>query len=152
MCQKSWLTHNNISTTVHATTKLFVLFCSAQDIESTDINCLVFWAHCKNGNFWWNGKCAVDSERNDVIIFVIPCSVAEIFLCKNHKNSAFNNSQHKYLDNCTCYNKVVCTIPFSSRWWVYWYELFSVLSTLWKWQIFDEIWQVYNKGIFTDFG
>ena len=39
----------NISTTVHATTKSFVLFCSAQDGESTDMNCLVFWAHCKNG-------------------------------------------------------------------------------------------------------
>ena len=35
-------TMQNISTTVHATTKLFVLFCSAQDGESTDMNCLVF--------------------------------------------------------------------------------------------------------------
>ena len=39
----------NISTTVHATTKLFVPFYSAQDGESTDMNCLAFWAHCKNG-------------------------------------------------------------------------------------------------------
>ena len=36
-------------------------------------------------------ECAVDSERNDVIIFVISCSIAEIFLCKNHKNPAFNS-------------------------------------------------------------
>ena len=40
---------DNISTTVHAISKSFVPFCSAQDSESTDINCLVFWAHCKNG-------------------------------------------------------------------------------------------------------
>ena len=32
----------NISTTVHAMTKLFVLFCSAHDSESADMNCLVF--------------------------------------------------------------------------------------------------------------
>ena len=30
-------------------TELFVLFCSAQDGESTDMNCLVFGAQCKNG-------------------------------------------------------------------------------------------------------
>ena len=41
-------TTQSISTTVHATTKLFVLFCSAQDDESADMNCLVFQAHCKN--------------------------------------------------------------------------------------------------------
>ena len=34
--------HNNISATVHAMTKWFVLFCSAQDGEFADINCLVF--------------------------------------------------------------------------------------------------------------
>ena len=39
----------NILTTVHATTKLFVPLCSAQDGESDDMNCLAFWAHCKNG-------------------------------------------------------------------------------------------------------
>ena len=41
-------TMQNISITVHATTKLFVPFCSAQDGKSTDMNCLVFWAYCKN--------------------------------------------------------------------------------------------------------
>ena len=41
--------NKNISTTLHDTTKLFVPFCSAQDGESADMNCLVFWAHCKNG-------------------------------------------------------------------------------------------------------
>ena len=39
----------NILTTLHAMTKLFVPFCSAQDGEFTDMNCLVLWAHCENG-------------------------------------------------------------------------------------------------------
>ena len=43
--------YTNILTTVHATTKSFVPFCSAQDGESTDMNCLVFYAHCENGKF-----------------------------------------------------------------------------------------------------
>ena len=30
-------------------TKSFVPFCSAQDGESTDMNCLVFLEHCKTG-------------------------------------------------------------------------------------------------------
>ena len=30
-------------------TKLFVLFCSAQDGESTDMNCLVVYVYCKDG-------------------------------------------------------------------------------------------------------
>ena len=34
--------NKNISTTVHAMTKSFVPFCSAQNGESTDINCLMF--------------------------------------------------------------------------------------------------------------
>ena len=34
--------YRGISTTVHATTKSFVPFCSAQDGESSDMNCLVF--------------------------------------------------------------------------------------------------------------
>ena len=33
---------DHILTTVHAAKKLFVPFCSAQDGESTDVNCLVF--------------------------------------------------------------------------------------------------------------
>ena len=41
----------------------------------------------------------------------------------------------KYLHSRTCYDKIVCAVRFSSRWWVYWYELFIVLRTLWKWQI-----------------
>ena len=45
----SLILHNNISTTVHATTELFVLFFLTQDGESADMNCLVFWAHCENG-------------------------------------------------------------------------------------------------------
>ena len=38
-----------ILTTVHATTKSFVPFCLPQYVESTDMNCLVFWTHCENG-------------------------------------------------------------------------------------------------------
>ena len=34
--------HKDILTTVHPMTKSFVPFCSAQDGESVDINCLVF--------------------------------------------------------------------------------------------------------------
>ena len=44
----SWKYSKNISATIHARAKLFVLFCSAQDGESAGMNCLVFWAHCKN--------------------------------------------------------------------------------------------------------
>ena len=44
--------HVNISTTVHAMTKPFVPFCSVQNGESADVNCLVFWAYCKNGKIW----------------------------------------------------------------------------------------------------
>ena len=40
-----------ISTNVHAMTKSFVLFCSPQNGESTDMNCLVFGEHCKNAKF-----------------------------------------------------------------------------------------------------
>ena len=41
----------NISKTAQATTKSFLPYCSAQNDESNDINCLVFWAYCKNGKF-----------------------------------------------------------------------------------------------------
>ena len=34
--------YENILTTIHAMTKSFLLFCSAQDGESADMNCLVF--------------------------------------------------------------------------------------------------------------
>ena len=37
-------------------TKSFVPFCLAQDGESTDINCLVFWAQCKNGKILMKRK------------------------------------------------------------------------------------------------
>ena len=85
-------------------------------------------------------ECAVDSEWNGVIISVLSCSVAELFNHKSHKSSASNQPWTakitlKYLDNRTCCHKLVCTILFSSRWWVYWYDLFSVLSTLQKLQI-----------------
>ena len=110
---------NNISTTVHAMTKSFVPFCSAQDGEFADINCLVFWAHWKNGEFWikhqvynkgiftnfryfltiWNIECAVDSELNGAINFVVSCSVVEII---HSKKSKILCSVAKYLNKCTC--------------------------------------------------
>ena len=95
-------------------TKLFVPFCSAQDGESTDMNCLVFWAHCENGknsmkhqvynnkgiftNFEYFSEyeilisleCTVDSEWNDTIDFVVSRSVVELFIHRSHKNQAFN--------------------------------------------------------------
>ena len=97
-----------ISTTIHAMTKLFVPFCSAQDGESAEINYSVFWAHCENGknstkcqvynkgifpissNFLQNEilislKSAVDFEWNGVTSFVVSCSVAKLFICKSHK-------------------------------------------------------------------
>ena len=51
---------------------------------------------------------------------------------------------HKYLDNRTCYDKIVRTVLFISRWRIYWYELFSVLRILQKWQNFDETPSLYN--------
>ena len=47
--QKVFQLYRNILTTVHAMTKLFVQFSSAQDGESTDMNCLVLCGHCENG-------------------------------------------------------------------------------------------------------
>ena len=75
-------------------TKSFVPFCSTQDGESTDMNCLVFRAHCKNGKILMKHQvynkgilpilvifsgyemlisleCAVDSEQNGVIYFIV---------------------------------------------------------------------------------
>ena len=80
--------YKNILATVHAMTKSFVQFCSAQDGESTGVNCLVFWAHCEiekivmkcqvynKGIFtilkYFSSyeilECTVDSEWNGVIL------------------------------------------------------------------------------------
>ena len=98
-------TTHNISTTVHAMTKLFVPFCSAQDGESTDINCLeincleykLILANCKNGKILMKCQvynkgifinyellisleCTTDSEWNDVINLIVPCSDVELFI------------------------------------------------------------------------
>ena len=43
-----------------------------------------------------------------------------------------------YLNNHTCYDQIICTILFSSRWRVCWNIFLSVLSTLRKWQKFNE--------------
>ena len=91
-------------------------------------------------------ECAVDSEWNDVINYIVSCLVFELFIRRNHKNPVFNDqtSHKKYLNNRKCYNKTVCTILFSSRWWVCWYELFSVLGTLRKWKNIDETPSLYQ--------
>ena len=104
--------NNNISTTIM--TVLFVPFCPAQDGESTDMNCLVFWEDLQE---------ITKFNTPSIIRGFLP--VVAIFV-------------HKYLNNCTCYNKIAYIILFSSRWWVYWYKLFSVLSTLRKWQNFHK--------------
>ena len=53
-----------------------------------------------------------------------------------YTDPAMLHNKADYLNYRTCYDKIVCTILFSSKWWVYWYELFSILSTLQKWQKF----------------
>ena len=101
-------TLKNISTTIHAMTKSFVPFCSAQDGESTDMNCLVFWAHCKNGKILMKYQvynkgifanfgcflqykmlisleCTVDSEWNGIINSVVSCLIVKLFLHENHQ-------------------------------------------------------------------
>ena len=35
-------------------------------------------------------ECAVNSEWNDVINFIVSCSVVDLFIHRNHKNPAFN--------------------------------------------------------------
>ena len=114
------------------------------------MNCLVFDHITKMANFWQNVKsiirgfcqfwlgifseckilvpleCAVNSEWNDTINAVMLCLVVELFiLYKTQKSSLQWPNTCKYLNNRECYDKTVCTISFSSRWWVYWYELFS---------------------------
>ena len=49
VCHQFLYKNTNILTTVHAMRQLFIPFCSAQDGESADMNCFVFWAHCENG-------------------------------------------------------------------------------------------------------
>ena len=63
--------NKNISTTVHAMTKSFVLLRSVQDGESIDINYLVFWAYCKNGEFWWNSKSIIRDFHQFWVFFII---------------------------------------------------------------------------------
>ena len=87
--------------------------------------------------FWWNAKsiirgfspilgvffqykililleCAVDCRRNGVINFVAWCSVVEIFVHRNHKNSA--SSGLKALDNIspTVHATIKSFAPFCS--------------------------------------
>ena len=93
-------------------------------------------------------NCTVDSEWNDVFNFVVLCSIAELFVDREiTKCSLQSTTSHtKFLYNRTYYNKTVCTVVFSSRWPVYWYKFFSVLSTLQKWENLTKR-QVDNKGI-----
>ena len=87
------------------------------------------------------------------------CITSELGVGRTFCYMVFTSQSHNavtksalYLSNRTCYDKTVCTVLFSSRWWVCWCKLFSVLSTL---QINGKILtkrQVYNKGIFIDLG
>ena len=87
------------------------------------------------------------------------CITSELGVGRTFCYMVFTSQSHNavtksalYLSNRTCYDKTVCTVLFSSRWWVCWCKLFSVLSTL---QINGKILtkrQVYNKGIFVDLG
>ena len=47
-------------------------------------------------------ECAVDSEWIGIINFAVSCSVAELFICRNHKNPAFNDPT---LDKTTVFNQ-----------------------------------------------
>ena len=105
------------SPTIHAMTKLFVPFCSAQNNESTDMNCLVFWVHCKNGKIWTNHQVynkgispilgsfskyeilislesTVDSQMNDVVNSVVSCLIAEFLIHREITRSSFQWLTH----------------------------------------------------------
>ena len=79
----------------YAMTKSFILICSAQGgIRRFS----AVW-----GSFLiWN----IDSEWNDLINFFVSwCSVVELFICRNHKNRAFNSAttaSNKYTCACMC--------------------------------------------------
>ena len=51
-----------------------------------------------------------------------------VFVHKNHKTLQQPKNHSIFLNNSTCYNKIICFVLFSSRWWVCWYKLFSVLA------------------------
>ena len=117
---------------------------------SLDMNKLTFDTKCVVSNIvlssTWSIKlfCILCSKSNHILDLKMSTSTSIVFVTNHLKiiiiTSSLQrpNSTQKYLNNHTCYDKIVCTILFSSRWRVYWYELFSILSTLWKWQNFDE--------------
>ena len=110
-----------ILTTLHAITKSVVPFCSAQDGESIDVNCLVFWTFCKNGEnqpkfpvyyskgvFINFGKFSltweiditgmyiqsVNSEWNDILILLCRVLLWSYILCRNHNSVNVFITQH----------------------------------------------------------
>ena len=54
--------------------KLFVPFCSTQNGESTDMNCLVFWTHCKNSQIWMK-------LVEDYLLFFIDSNIDIVKMC-----------------------------------------------------------------------
>ena len=104
------------------------------------------------------------------------CITSELGVGRTFCYMVFTSQSHNavtksalYLSNRTCYDKTVCTVLFSSRWWVCWCKLFSVLSTLqlmakfWQnaksiirefssiWVIFHEIWDIDIIGMYSWF-
>ena len=60
-------------------------------------------------------ECAVDAELNDVIAFVVSCSVSELIIHRNHKNQAFNdpNPQLNLLSTFSL-SKCACVVVFKT--------------------------------------
>ena len=102
-------------------TKFSLPFCSAQDGESTDMNCLVFWPLCKNGKIWTkhqvynkgilpilgtfslceiliSSESTFHSEWNGVINFVTSCSVVELLAHKNPASYSLVPHTYTYRD------------------------------------------------------
>ena len=77
--------------------------------------------HCKNTKFWWNTKSMAFSP-------------------------ILMNLHTQYLNNRTCCNKIVCTILFSSTWWICWSNCLVFWVHCENGKILMKR-QVYNKGI-----
>ena len=115
---------------VSATTKLFVLFCSAQLVSLLIL--IILSTTQRMAKFWWNAKVynkgifvnsgcffliwnyCFDFEWSDVINFVVSCSVVELFIRREHKKSSFqwlNTPQTTLLlKNCSWQIKCSCVV------------------------------------------
>ena len=154
-----YLTNNNCYVKI-----VCILFCSTQDGESADINCLEFWEHFQNGKILikrqvynkgiftnlgyfftiWN----IDIIRVYSWFWVNRCNY---FCCimfdfqvmpswKWPKSFSIRLQQpkytQKYLNNPSCYDKSF--VSFCSSCNGESTQSLNVLSTLQKWQNFDE--------------